>query len=117
MISIKTPPPSKRGDDNENLVVRQSTPGWVIPLLVLALGLAVASATYNFTNLRSEVDLHLDSDQKVTEDYHLFKQSTTLQLEMIRQKQEEMQKSQDQQIDILRKIARKQGIAVRDGEE
>lgn len=89
-------------------------PQWLVSLLVVSLTVAIGVSAWNFKDLKYEVKTHIEWDRMETEDYHLFKQRTEDNIKMMQKEIIAAQQDRMAQTELLKKIARKQGIYIKE---
>lgn len=91
-------------------------PPFGIPLLVLALTLAIGSATYNFLSLEGRFDKHEIMSNSEFESLHLYKQKTDIEMSLLKQSMAKADTDRENTLNYLRALAYKSGVRIKEKE-
>lgn len=89
-------------------------PPWGVALLILAMTIAIGSATYNFTNLVTKHEELRILSASEFESVHLYRLKNDIEVGWLKEQVVEMKKSQDTTLQYLRALAQKQGLKVKE---
>lgn len=104
---------SRREDDRAKPPL---LPPFGVPILVMAILLAVGSATYNFLTLESRFEKHEIQSGTEFESIHLYRQKTDIEIELLKKGMNQAEVDRANTLNYLRALASKSGVRIKEKE-